>query len=129
MLLVQKAEDNENLMARILYVDLLASISETSPPDTSAECHATGERLQAVVDQGSELLARLPMEEALTLLNTVHRSASTSPLASILYLHMLLAATYNPERKSVESPLHSSRRGIIAIDNNDFPIQCISPRA
>jgi len=100
------AEDN--LMARILYIDLLASVSDVFPQNDGGLSQRSRERLQGVIDHGALLLARLPMDQSLLLLGSVHRAASSSPLASCLYLHMLLAHKPGAEPRE-QSPMHSSR--------------------
>jgi len=87
-------ETGDNFVARMLYIDLIATASDDLPPEhVDGELNAQGsERLQGVIEQGEQLVANLPLQQALSVLNSVHRAAKVSLIASVLYLHMLLSS-------------------------------------
>jgi len=86
-------ETGGNFVARMLYIDLIATASDVLPPEhVDGELNAQGsERLQGVIEQGELLVANLPLQQTLSILNLVHRAAKVSSLTSVLYLHMLLS--------------------------------------
>ena len=67
--------------------------SESTPRGRDIASQQGRGEIHAVLEQGAQLISQLPIELALLLLETVHREALTSPLAALLYLHMLLAPT------------------------------------
>ena len=87
-------ETGGNFVARMLYIDLIATASDVLPPEhVDGELNAQGsERLQGVIEQGELLVANLPLQQTLSILNSVHRAAKVSSLTSVLYLHMLLSS-------------------------------------
>lgn len=87
-------ETGGNFVARMLYIDLIATASDVLPPEhVDGELNAQGsERLQGVIEQGELLVANLPLQQTLSILNLVHRAAKVSSLTSVLYLHMLLSS-------------------------------------
>jgi len=110
-MLQKTAQAGESLVESMLYADLVASLS-VLPNSAGAVGQRSREDLQVLIDQGVRVLSQLQLEEALSVLNSVHRAARTSPLASVLYLHMLLSAppgSMHGQKVEGGSPMQSSR--------------------
>ena len=110
----QMAMRGGRIVPYMLYNDVVSACSDSllQELDDSAFGQLEREQLQNLIEQGMQLISRLPMEQALPLIHTVHRESRTSPLASVLYLQMLLGATHSPPYPSAtreNSPMASRR--------------------